>query len=126
MKIRIQRDSVRFRLTRTEVEALCKQGSFKERTRIRANNFVYAVEKSPDPGMSVTFLKDTLTLHVCDQWLEGWDANEQVGFEAFEEIDGNVRLHLLLEKDFVCLDRRLEDQSDNYPNPKLRRETKEI
>jgi hypothetical protein len=24
----------------------------------------------------------------------------------------------LLEKDFACLDNTLEDQSDNYPNPK--------
>jgi len=28
-----------------------------------------------------------------------------------------VQLHLLLEKDFVCLDNTAEDQSDNYPNP---------
>jgi hypothetical protein len=24
---------------------------------------------------------------------------------------------LLVEKDFVCLDNTIEDQSDNYPNP---------
>jgi hypothetical protein len=24
-----------------------------------------------------------------------------------------------LEKDFTCLENRAEDQSDNYPNPKL-------
>jgi len=34
---------------------------------------------------------------------------------GFENADG--KLHLLVEKDFVCLDEVAEDQSDNYPNP---------
>jgi hypothetical protein len=30
-------------------------------------------------------------------------------------------LHLLIEKDFTCLDNVDEDQSDNYPNPLLQK-----
>jgi hypothetical protein len=37
---------------------------------------------------------------------------EKVGFEAI-----NGALQLLVEKDFTCLDKIDEDQSDNYPNP---------
>ena len=37
---------------------------------------------------------------------------DRVGFE--ETVSG---LHLLVEKDFTCLDSIEEDQSDNYPNP---------
>ena len=37
---------------------------------------------------------------------------DRIGFEnRYEE------LHLLVEKDFTCLDNVGEDQSDNYPNP---------
>jgi hypothetical protein len=34
---------------------------------------------------------------------------------GFENTDGE--LHLLVEKDFTCLDNVAEDQSDNFPNP---------
>jgi hypothetical protein len=34
---------------------------------------------------------------------------------GYENDHGN--LHLLVEKDFTCLDNVAEDQSDNYPNP---------
>jgi hypothetical protein len=37
---------------------------------------------------------------------------DRVGFE--DTVD---QLHLLVEKDFTCLDNVAEDQSDNYPNP---------
>jgi hypothetical protein len=33
------------------------------------------------------------------------------------EIGNDKYLFLLVEKDFVCLDNTVEDQSDNYPNP---------
>jgi hypothetical protein len=32
-------------------------------------------------------------------------------------MENGKELFLLLEKDFVCLDETIEDQSDNYPNP---------
>ena len=119
MKIRIKGDSIRFRLTISEVETLCAKGKIQEVTRFRANVFSYAVERSPEPGMSAEYTKLGITLYINEAWLQGWETNDKVGFEAKEDISDETSLHLLLEKDFVCLDRREEDQSDNYPNPKL-------
>jgi hypothetical protein len=48
-----------------------------------------------------------------------WDANDKVGFENTVSLKNGKTLHLLLEKDFTCLDDRGEDESDNYPNPKM-------
>ncbi|GGD39251.1 DUF7009 family protein [Muriicola marianensis] len=119
MKIRIKGNSIRFRLTKSEVETLCSKGKFLEETRFKTNVFCYAVAKTPEPGMNAAFSELGITLYVNETWLEGWEKNEKVGFEAIESTDKGSTLHLLLEKDFVCLDRREEDQSDNYPNPKL-------
>ncbi|MFT5833421.1 MAG: hypothetical protein ACI97N_001048, partial [Cognaticolwellia sp.] len=44
--------------------------------------------------------------------------NNQVGFKYEMPLENGEILSLLLEKDFVCLDERGEDESDNYPNPK--------
>lgn len=43
----------------------------------------------------------------------------KVGFYHTQTLDDGQKLNLTLEKDFVCLDERSEDQSDNYPNPRL-------
>ncbi len=122
MKIRIKGNSVRFRITKSEVEALCRIGEFREETRFRTNIFSYAVVRSSRPGMQAEFTKDGVTLYVNEDRLLGWETNEKVGFEEIVNTGDGSSLHLLLEKDFVCLDRREEDQSDNYPNPKLEKE----
>ena len=119
MKIRIKGDSIRFRLTRTEVEALCKNGYFEEVTHLKGAFFSYAVRTAESAGMTARFKDNGITLYIDNGLVDGWESNDRVGFEHVEETSGTSQLHLLLEKDFVCLDRRLEDQSDNYPNPKL-------
>ncbi|MBT8284139.1 MAG: hypothetical protein HKO75_02055 [Flavobacteriaceae bacterium] len=119
MKIRIKGNSVRFRLTKSEVEELCLAGYIKETTHFPENTFSYAVKKSSRKEIHASFEEGIITLHVDADKLNGWDANEEVGFEVLQQIDPETSLHLLLEKDFVCLDQRLEDQSDNYPNPKM-------
>ncbi|MEZ2414321.1 hypothetical protein ACA086_05100 [Muriicola sp. E247] len=119
MKIRIKGNSVRFRLTRSEVEELCSVGYIKETTHFPGSTFSYAVKKSTGKKIHASFEEEIITLHINADQLKGWDSNEEVGFEALQQIDPETSLHLLLEKDFVCLDERLEDQSDNYPNPKM-------
>ena len=119
MKIRIKGDSIRFRLTRTEVETLCSQGYLKEETHLTPNTFTYAVVKSREPGMKAHFEENTITLQVNEKLVEHWDENDTVGFQQEDRGNDKSRVQLLLEKDFVCLDQRQEDQSDNYPNPKL-------
>lgn len=119
MKIRIKGNSVRFRLTKSEVEELCLVGYINETTHFPGNTFGYAVKKSIGKEINASFEEGIITLHIGADKLSGWDSNEVVGFEAQQQIDPESSLHLLLEKDFVCLDERLEDQSDNYPNPKM-------
>ena len=45
------------------------------------------------------------------------DSNK-VGFSHIFVLNSGTKLKLLVEKDFVCMDETVEDQSDNYPNPK--------
>jgi len=47
-------------------------------------------------------------------YVEEWVNTDRVTFE-----ETHNKILILLEKDFVCIDRPEEDQSDNYPNPNL-------
>lgn len=119
MKVRIKGNSIRYRLTRSEVETFCKTGYFEETTSFGSTLFSYAVQAKEDIEVLEANFKDgSMTLLVNRQKSTDWFQTNQIGFRhQVQHNDGTV-LHLLLEKDFACLDEREEDQSDNYPNPK--------
>ncbi|MGX1753168.1 DUF7009 family protein [Sphingobacterium sp.] len=115
MKIRIKDNSVRIRLTQSEVNALYQDGNISSRTEFLEQAFVYAVERADVPELSVEFVENKITLKIPANLLEQMYSTDVVGFEG---LTGKVKL--LLEKDFVCLDNTMEDQSDNYPNPNMK------
>ncbi|WP_435624283.1 DUF7009 family protein [Flagellimonas sp.] len=121
MKIRIRGNSVRFRLTRSEVDELCKKGCVEEKTEFNESPFSYVVKASEEEeNLYASFLDGTITLYVPNVLLLDWDTNENVGFYHNQSLNNDKELALILEKDFVCMDQTTEDQSDNYPNPKMK------
>lgn len=118
MKIRIQGNSIRYRLTRSEVTALQAKGFFEEQTSFNGKNFVYRVmAKQGITTLEAEFQNDTISLFLPKVESEKWPNSDLVGYKADMILENGNILHLILEKDFVCLDERIEDQSDNYPNP---------
>lgn len=117
MKIRIQGNSVRYRLSKSEVAALEKDGYLEETTSFGPSRLVYAVQKSVDNDLTARYGDNRITLFVPSGWLNGWTADDRIGFEGTVSLDGNNSLYLLIEKDFKCLDNASEDQSNNYENP---------
>lgn len=121
MKIRIKGNSVRFRLTKTEVQSLCERGIAREKTAFNESNFVYAVKVSDEyDNLHASFLNLGIILFIPKAILSDWHLNDQVGFYHSQTIEDGQKLELKLEKDFVCMDETIEDQSDNYPNPKTK------
>ena len=119
MKIRIKGNSIRYRLTQSEVQTLAETGHLAEETSFGpAQKFGYALEaKEGISGLQANFDGGTITLFIPADAAKKWPASEQVGFENEVEVAPGVLLKLLLEKDFVCLDDSSDEQSDNYPNP---------
>ncbi|MCK0160853.1 DUF7009 family protein [Allomuricauda sp. F6463D] len=120
MKIRIKGNSVRFRLTQSEVKQLSETGSITENTVFGTNVLQYKVKLMPSiQNLRASYSNNQIVMMVPEQDGKNWFHNETVGFENGMELPEGKELHLLLEKDFTCLEDRNEDQSDNYPNPKL-------
>ncbi len=95
-----------------------QDGYYKEQTAFNGNNFTYAVAaKENISNLQAEFQGDTITLFLPKNESIKWPDNERVGYENKMVLNDGQVLNLLLEKDFVCLDERTEDQSDNYPNP---------
>ena len=118
MKIRIHGNSIRIRLSKTEVEILSDEGHLEERTSFGNTYFTYALSQSMDVNeLTATFADNQITMFVPASFLEDWPINNIVGFEENMPINETDFLYLLLEKDFKCLDNTTEDQSDNFENP---------
>ncbi len=118
MKIRIRANSVRFRLTKTEVNNLCEKGYVEEKTPFDEATFCYAVKESQEDTLSASFNNNAIVLHIPSAMLNNWHIKDTVGFYHNQQLKDGSELVLTLEKDFVCMDETVEDQSDNYPNPK--------
>lgn len=120
MKIRIKNNSVRIRLTRSEVQTFGERGYVESTTPFMSGNLVYALSINTErEGMALTadFRNHTITMYIPPNMAQDWVYSEKVGFSSVMQLDNGQSLHLLLEKDFKCLDETVEDQSDNYENP---------
>ena len=119
MKIRIKGNSIRYRLTKTEIDNFGKNGWLEEKTEFTNGcSFRYRLEKKAGiENMEASFSGNRICIFVPEKIASEWTATDVVGFDTKMKIEEGKELFLLIEKDFVCLDHTFEDQSDNFPNP---------
>lgn len=122
MKIRMRRNSIRLRLSQSEIAAISRRQSVRETVAFgpRAQDqFHYElVPSEPAAKISAAFDGRTITVVVPWQLAESWAKSDQVGLETEQNALQDQTLSLLIEKDFACLKPRAnEDDSDAFPNP---------
>lgn len=112
MKLRIKSDSLRYRLTQTDVACLAKEGYLEEQVSFAGVPLIYALQLTEGKELTTSYIDNKITMCMSRRMINELINTDRVGFE---NKDGGIEL--LVEKDFVCLDTTAEDQSDNYPNP---------
>lgn len=119
MKIRILDNSIRLRLSQSEVNELAKDYSVR-RTVIfgPSKNLHYAVYSSDQEHIYATFEADEIKIFVPQSAIQPWATSDKISLSAEMPIEGQSPLKILIEKDFKCLTvRDGEDESDLFPNP---------
>lgn len=109
------------RLTRSEVSEFARSGKFEETAFFGSSaddGLTYAIERSDGDNLSAAFRDGKLTVFIPAALGSDWAQTETVGIEGNVPIGANGELHILIEKDFVCLTRDDEDPNENYPHPK--------
>lgn len=121
MKLRIRGDSLRLRLTRSEVTALATQGRVESTMHALGGALRYAIETRAETelGARITHDGDTavVTVTLDRAAVATWADSEQVGFEGTQALEDGATLALLIEKDFACLVPRGDQDEDAYANP---------
>jgi hypothetical protein len=118
VKLRIRADSLRLRLTRSEIDQL------RERSRVaQAIHFgpgaalEYAIELTESDRVGARFEAATITVELPRTLALAWASGEDVGIAASQPLPEG-ELALLIEKDFHCLAPRGEQDDDAFPHPK--------
>lgn len=102
MKLRIQGNSIRLRLTRTEIEAFHEYGSIADVVELPGGDPIsYALEKCGEQKLNVKRVGDSIRVGLPLDECEQWKSNECVGFTHQESISGKT-LTITVEKDFKC------------------------
>jgi hypothetical protein len=121
MKLRITGNTLRVRVSRSEVARLLAGDRLEETIHFTPEpvaKFTYALQR--DHSLSrptVQYTENRVAILIPAEEMNAWGTTDQVGIA--EEISlGNLgSLGLLIEKDFACLDRSEEDNEDTFPNP---------
>jgi hypothetical protein len=115
MKLRLRGNSLRLRLTRSEVMYLCEAGMVEESVDFGIGTaLIYRIQSLgvTDPTHAV-FCNHSITVRVPPESVALWAAADEVGLYAQQGA-----LKIAVEKDFRCLTRRPDElESDAYPNP---------
>ena len=118
MKIRIKGNAVRLRLSKTDLRVLEENKTVTERTSFGATQLVYELKPVGDcETLSANFENNTITIVIPASFSSVWNANEIVSIDSQQDIGNNETLYILVEKDFQCLDKTIEDQTDYFINP---------
>ena len=116
MKIRIQSNSVRLRLSRTEVDQIGHGIAITESTQFPSGEFRYILDVH-DIGDEILsdYAEGILKISINRTVAGNWSSSQEVGLKS----NGQNPISILIEKDFQCLTERGEDESKLFPNPNV-------
>lgn len=119
MKLRIRGNSIRLRVSQSEVERIQAEGRCEDEVRFAGGGALrYRVEVVPEGPLAARLAGTEIALRVPRGAVERWSDPAEVSISGEQALDDGGRLALLLEKDFACLAPRAgEDESDLFPNP---------
>ena len=123
MKLRIKGNSLRLRITRSEMSRLIDAGRIEETTHFASDEearVTYALEHSSfASGINLRYSPREITVVIPSQDAQRWAGTQDVGL--YGEIPTMAGpLELAVEKDFACLDKSDAQNADTFPHPKQR------
>jgi len=116
MKLRIKGNTIRLRLTQTEVDKL-SEGTVEDRTQFPGGqSLVYKIQSEEQFGVDLN--EGTVLISVPASQIQDWANSDKIEITNSIQLENNEQLEISIEKDFKCLtERPKEDESDMYPNP---------
>ncbi len=125
MKLRLRENSIRLRLLQNEVRQLRETGNLSERITFGVNpteTLTYTLRISSEAEkIFAQMMNNQIEIFLPINVAENWATTNEVGLYETQKIGDLSELQIIVEKDFVCVDRPLdEDNKDALPHPKIK------
>ena len=121
MKLRIHGNSLRLRVSPSEMARLLDSGRIEETVHFAhedAARLTYALEHAAaDRDIALRYRPGEIAVVLSASRARQWAESDEVGISGGIDVARGTLL-LLVEKDFACLDRKASGGDDAFPNPK--------
>ena len=119
MKLRILGNTIRFRLSRSEMEQLENIGVVENTTDFGLGaQRLYKLEIGLHDCLEAIYSDDCIRVFVPKVMAQRWMQTDEITLQGEKSLDSGAQLKILLEKDFACLNPRQGDENmDTFPNP---------
>lgn len=118
MKIRIRGNSLRLRLTQSEVKQFKDTGEIMNLSHFGTGHLVYGLKLYEGDQLESLYQQNQIIVNVPKEQGLHWASSEEVGMDNHQASDENSGMKILVEKDFQCLKTRPGGEDDDtFPNP---------
>lgn len=116
MKLRCTQNSIRLRVRKSDLEQLKTTGLVEERVGFgKGVTFRFILKIDQDAAdVHASYDDQNLVVYLPYKNAKNWINSNQVGLETNRKLDNGESLHLLIEKDFPCVDRTDENKADTF------------
>jgi hypothetical protein len=121
MKLRIKGNSLRLRVTRSELNRLIDTGRIEETIHLGPSEplkLTYVLKYEPQlKSTALRYQSPEVAVLLSTEEVKIWACTAQVGIYATIDIGHAGTVDVIVEKDFACLDRSDADNLDTFANP---------
>jgi len=113
MKLRFHGNSLRLRLSQSEVAQLAGSGWVEDRIEFTpARSLRYRLESGDSESVAADFTADCIRVMLPRAAARHWVQSDETGI-----LGSSATLKIFVEKDFQCLHRDSPEDADSFPNP---------
>jgi hypothetical protein len=120
MKLRIKGNSLRLRVTPSEMMRLLETGRIEETIHFAPDKnacLTYALEHAAEASsLGLRYSPQEIAIVVSSREVHRWAGVQDVGLYA-KVRTSHGPLELAVEKDFACLDKNDAENADTFPHP---------
>lgn len=115
MKLRLDKNSLRLRVRKSDFEKLREQNEVVETTHFPVGSFQYRFVISDEEGnVTAQIGQQSIEVILPAKLALHWMNSDETGIYHTLNLADNLSLDLIIEKDFPCKDRPEENKSDTF------------
>ncbi len=121
MKLRIKGNTLRLRVSRSELTSLLNGNRVEDAIQFTAapeSRLTYGLQVAPQvKPVEIEWKPQSVTVSISEEQMKSWAMEAEVGIYEAVDLGPAGALAVMIEKDFACLEGTEEENADSFANP---------